>query len=146
MALEGAERCGRIRRVRGDRSGVGLGQDGAERPVDAGEVDLFGSSVLPKMRMFFAGAGSTYDTEPRAGAIQLFVGGDRLEIRGGKGDFAFSGTMPAPAAVKVLAPDLTRELHLPLDGDLHVEWVSEHSVSMMLLRRSTLMGRPRRGS
>ena len=103
------------------------------RFVDAGEVAVVGSSVLPKLRMFFNGPESTYDTQPPAGTIQLFKGGDRLDIRGGTGAFAFSGSMPAPMPVKVIAPDLGKDLHLPLDGDLRVDWVSEESLSVALI-------------
>jgi len=103
------------------------------RYVDAGEVRVLGSTAVPSLRMFYNGAESTYDTEPQAGPIQIFKGGDRLALAGGKGDYAFSGTIPAPPPVEVTQPDFGKDLHLPLDADLPVAWTSEHSLAVVVL-------------
>ncbi|GAC1352166.1 MAG: hypothetical protein NVSMB1_12330 [Polyangiales bacterium] len=101
--------------------------------VDAGAIEVLGSSVLPRLRLFFRGEDRTYDSEPLAGAIQLFKGNERLRLRGGRGEFAFDSTMQTPTAVTVTSPNLRNDLHLPLDDEFTVAWVSEQSLSMVVL-------------
>ncbi len=101
--------------------------------IDVGEVKVVGSTKVPTLRMFFDRSESTYQTEPPAGPIQLFAGGDQLSLEGGKDDYAFRGSIPSPPSVAVTAPDLTKDLRFPLDGPLKIDWVSEASLSMTII-------------
>ncbi|MSP61752.1 MAG: hypothetical protein EXR72_15740 [Myxococcales bacterium] len=101
--------------------------------VDAGEVRVTGSRIVPTIRMWYGGPASVYEADPMPGSALLFQGGERLQIRGGTGAFAHAGTVAAPPPVVVTAPDLSRDLHLPRDEALEVTWVGEGGAAIVVL-------------
>ncbi len=100
--------------------------------IDAGPIDVTGSSVVPQIRLFWDGPGDVYQADPPPGAGVLFAGGEDLRIVGGTGDYAFQGELPAPTRVVVRAPDLS-QLQLPTSGPLDVVWVSEQTDEVEIL-------------
>lgn len=100
--------------------------------VDAGDVHVTGSATLPALRLFFDPASGSYASDPPPGATKLFDGGERLVVRGGHGRWSFEAAIPAPKAVVVTAPDLSLDLHLPLDAAFDVAWQSESASSIVV--------------
>ena len=103
------------------------------RYIDGGDVDVTGSSLHDRIHMFFVDARGPYDADPAPGRGQLFAGGERLEVRGGRGDLAFGGVLAAPQAVRVTDPDLARDLRLPPDAPLTLAWDSDRSLQIVVL-------------
>jgi hypothetical protein len=89
--------------------------------VDGGEVDATGSSLQPAIRMWFAGADSTYASEPPPGPANLFAGGEELVVTDGTLGFAFRARVEAPAPMVVTSPDLTQP-DVALSGALALRW------------------------
>lgn len=110
--------------------------------VDAGEVRVTGSREAPLIRLWFADAQSPYASDPPPGPRRLFAGGERLQLAGGSGDYAFDGAIVSPMAVVVTAPDFGAPLRLAVDAPLHVAWVSEASPHIVVtVSASSLDGR-----
>ncbi len=100
--------------------------------VDAGDVHVTGSATLPALRLYYDSASGSYGSDPPPGATQLFAGGERLTLHGGHAGWSFDAALPAPKPVVVTAPDLTVDLHLPLDDVFEVAWQSESASSMVV--------------
>lgn len=99
--------------------------------IDAGEVDVTGSSLLPRIRLS-ADATGTYVADPMPGKIQLYAGGELLTIGDTTATLAFSEQLPAPVPVAVTTPDLTAPLHVPSSGPLAFAWVTQHTDEMVV--------------
>jgi hypothetical protein len=66
----------------------------------------------------------SYRSDPAPGAIVLFAGGERLVVRGGAGDDAFAGELPAPTPIVMTVPAPDVALHLPTSGAYAVAWTA----------------------
>jgi len=91
--------------------------------IDGGEVDVTGSSVVPRIRMWWDTAAATYVSDPAPGGPELFAGGETLHLAGGTGDHAFTFDVPAPKPIALSTPDPMSDLHL-VPGALEVAWTS----------------------
>jgi hypothetical protein len=100
--------------------------------VDAGDVRVTGSVTLASLRLFYDPASGSYASDPPPGATKLFDGGERLLVHGGHGRWSFEAAIPAPKAVVVNAPDLSLDLHLPLDAPFEIVWQSESASSIVV--------------
>ena len=109
--------------------------------VDGGDFHVTGSRVAPRIRLFWSDRGQTYDSEPPPGSAPLFAGGERLELTGGRGDYALAGSLGTPLPVEMESPDLRQPLRLPV-GDWTIRWrgAGAHQV-VVLVNASTRQGR-----
>ncbi len=92
------------------------------RNLDMGEVQVTGSRAVPLIRLWFNRPEYSYDVDPAPGAAKLYVGGERLEVSGGRGPYALRGSWPAPLPVVVYEPAEQQPLHLPTSGPFAVRW------------------------
>lgn len=92
------------------------------RNLDVGEVRVTGSRAVPLIRLWFTAPEYSYEVDPAPGAAKLYVGGERLEVSGGRGPYALRGSWPAPIPVVVYEPAEQQPLHLPRSGPFTVRW------------------------
>ena len=107
--------------------------------VDDGPVVVSGSRTLPSLGLRFSRPDARYVSDPAPGP-PLFAGGETLRIDGGVGDYTFTATLLAPDAVVVTRPDLTRDLHFPVDGPFVVEWMRAQSLPMTITLTASTVG------
>lgn len=112
------------------------------RYLDVGEIRVTGSRIVPAIRLFYDPVVTTYGSEPPPGSALLWQGGEKLSVRGGRGDFAVAGFVNAPNPVRVTRPDLTVPLRFPRDAALDLAWQADGANQMVItLHASTRDGR-----
>jgi hypothetical protein len=93
--------------------------------IDIGEVRVTGGQLSPLIRFWFVAPSSPYDSDPEPGPTNLFAGGERLTVTGGRGAYTLNAHFPAPIPVAVLAPSPQGPLHLPVHDAFTLRWRPE---------------------
>ena len=90
--------------------------------LDAGAVSVTGGLV--PINFTYLSSSAYYADDLKDGVYTVFNGGETLKVKGAGGPKlpAFSGQVPAPAALKVTTPDLFKATSIDTSKDYAVTW------------------------
>ncbi len=111
------------------------------RYVDGGDIDATGSTISPRIHLWWDAAAMGYRSDPEPGRQLLYSANDRLQVHGGRGEFEFRTTLIGPPVVDLTEPSADAPLHVPVTSDWTIRWRAESGPIMTILVAASGGGR-----